>query len=119
MKVELTPEQINHLIGLTQEKDHKDILSTDCYYALQEAKDILYEANFLEEKCNYRLSDNQRRFVIDALTENYEVDFYYSGRGMRGAYCPSVIVKREKTFSSDAKTLQDSLGHDTVIYARD
>ena len=68
---------------------------------------------------DYQLSDNQRQFVEDAKRYGYTVDFGYSGRGMYGKCCPSITVRRgDYRFRTEAGACQDSMGFDTVVYAR-
>lgn len=63
------------------------------------------------------LSENQKAFVRAAERAGYDVDYTYSGRGMFGDTCPSIVVPRGRTFSTRARVEQDSLGLDTVVYA--
>lgn len=68
---------------------------------------------------NYKLSENQQRFVDDAYAKGLEVDFGYSGRGMMfGRCCPAVVVDGPAVFSTEANTCHDNMGKDIVIYAK-
>ncbi len=80
-------------------------LCPDCKKELQEAKESL--------------TDNQKLFVSDASDQGFDVDYFYSGRGMYGKTCPSIIEERHgDRFGTKANTQSDSMGMDTVIYAR-
>jgi len=72
----------------------------------------------LEDVEGRTLSDNQERFVQDALSQGLEVDYEYSGKGMLGETCPSVKVGQYEDFDSDTDWSKDSLGKGTVYYAR-
>ena len=63
------------------------------------------------------LSDNQDRFVQDALAMGLEVNYDYSGRGMEGRTCPAVTVGQYENFDSDTDHNKDSMGMGTVYYA--
>jgi hypothetical protein len=64
------------------------------------------------------LTENQKRFVEDALAEGLEVDYDYSGRGMYGKTCPAVRVDRYETFATRASYSTDAMGMGKVYYAR-
>lgn len=65
----------------------------------------------------YDLSENQEQFVRDARNAGLEIDFTYSGRGMYGKECPSVVVDDYGKFSTSAETQSDQMGLSVVIYA--
>jgi len=67
---------------------------------------------------DYKLSKNQQKFVKDAEAQNFEVGYNYSGRGMYGRCCPSIIVGGYGEFSTKAKIASDQMGLSTVIYAQ-
>ena len=64
------------------------------------------------------LSDNQHRFVEDAVAAGLEIDWSYSGRGMHGAVCPAVHVDEYEDFETTSRCSKDRLGLGTVYYAR-
>jgi hypothetical protein len=68
---------------------------------------------------NYELSENQQQFVDDAEEAGYTVDYGYSGRGMFGRECPSIIVEGIADFATKADYKADNMGMDYVIYAQD
>ena len=63
------------------------------------------------------LSNNQKIFVHDAENEGYEVNYGYSGRGMYGEICPSVLVDNIRDFHTQASHAWDGMGKQIVIYA--
>jgi hypothetical protein len=63
------------------------------------------------------LTDNQKLFVKDATRQGLEVSDY-SGRGMYGAVCPSVVVEDKSHFKTKAKVKMDNMGMEYVIYAQ-
>lgn len=66
-----------------------------------------------------KLSPNQRLFIDDAREQGFDIDFGYSGRGMYGKTCPSIVQDRHgDRFGTKAKVSEDSMGMDTVIYAQ-
>ena len=71
-----------------------------------------------EENESYALSENQARFVADAEDSGLEVDFWYSGRGMYGKYCPAVKVAQANDIATKANVREDSLGRGVVVYAQ-
>jgi len=73
----------------------------------------------MEEEAKVNMSDNQKLFVSDAEEQGFNVDYSYSGRGMYGKTCPSIIQERGgDRFGTKARTQEDSMGMDTVIYAQ-
>ena len=64
----------------------------------------------------YLLTPNQSLFVNDALDEGRRVR-PYSGRGMFGRGCPSIIVEDITDFKSKSDFTYDSMGLDYVLYA--
>ena len=73
----------------------------------------------MEAEAKANLSDNQKLFVEDATEQGFDVDYSYSGRGMYGKTCPSIIEERDGSrFGTKARVSEDSMGRDTVIYAR-
>ena len=60
------------------------------------------------------LSDNQAEFIMVAESQGMDI-ISYSGRGMYGDYCPAVVGDR---FNFSGKMLTDSMGLETVFYAR-
>ena len=68
---------------------------------------------------NYKLSDNQKRFVRDAKKQELDIDYNYSGRFMYGRQCPSIIVESPGAFLTKAKINWDNMGMEFVIYAKD
>jgi hypothetical protein len=82
-------------------------------YTLQELVDI-------QNELDYKLSDNQLLFVFIALENNLELSYDYSGRGMYGEQCPSVVGNDTDTkYFSGVSIRTDSAGkYDTVIYAQ-
>ena len=67
---------------------------------------------------HYALSENQQQFIEDADDSGLKVDYWYSGRGMYGKYCPSVKVEQANDLRTKAKVREDSLGMNVVIYAQ-
>lgn len=63
------------------------------------------------------LSDNQKQFVKDAEKQGFEVTSY-SGRGMYGNTCPSIVVTGFGQFKTDASIKSDNMGLDVVLYAQ-
>lgn len=71
------------------------------------------------EEVKVEFSANQKQFIKDAERQGFEVDYDYSGRGMYGRTCPSIIEERGgDKFGTKAKTRQDSMGLDAVVYAQ-
>ena len=68
--------------------------------------------------CIYNnLSKDQVKFAEKAIKDEYEVDFFYSGRGMFGAFCPAVHIDDAAEWGyPGAQIDQMGLGH--VIYKR-
>jgi hypothetical protein len=64
------------------------------------------------------LTDNQIKFVTDAEKQGYEVNFSYSGRGMFGRECPSIVVDTIEDFVSATKFRKDNMGMGYVLYAQ-
>jgi len=64
------------------------------------------------------LSDNQHKFVEDAVAAGLEIDWNYSGRGMYGKGCPAVRVGEYEEFETTSRCSKDRLGLGTVYYAR-
>ena len=62
------------------------------------------------------LSSNQQDFVQQVLKLGLEVDSY-SGRGMFGAKCPAVYVRRVGEMRLDCAYRQDVMGLGFVLYA--
>ena len=63
------------------------------------------------------MTKNQRQFIRDAEKQGFEIDHDYSGRGMYGKTCPSIIEERYcNSFVTKASVRSDSMGLDTVIY---
>jgi hypothetical protein len=70
-------------------------------------------------KPNYDLTSKQKAFVAHAEREGYDIDYYYSGRGMFGQHCPAVRLKRDQVGEFGHKgASRDSLGMGEVIYCR-
>jgi hypothetical protein len=69
------------------------------------------------ETPDYKLSDNQKKFVKDAERQGFEVDYGYSGRGMYGECCPSVDVEDVGDFATKAAKNWDNMGRGFVVYA--
>lgn len=65
-----------------------------------------------------QLSANQEQFVKSAKAQGLKVDFSYSGRGMFGKTCPSVIVESILDFKTKAKVCWDNMGLKYVLYAK-
>lgn len=63
---------------------------------------------------DYELSPAQKRFVKKAKDEGYKVNYGYSGRGMYGKRCPSVVHERGEFGYKGAS--QDSMGLSVVTY---
>lgn len=62
-------------------------------------------------------SENQKRFVEDAMSQGYEV-YDYSGRGMFGETCPAITVECLDDLKTTANYYTDNMGLDYVLYAR-
>ena len=65
----------------------------------------------------YVLSNNQKKFVHDAILHGLKVDFTYSGRFMFGSQCPSVYVEVIGSFVTKAHYSTDHMGKGYVYYA--
>lgn len=71
----------------------------------------------MEAEAKKNLSENQKMFIEDAEEQGFKVDYTYSGRGMYGKTCPSIIEERDgDRFGTKARTSSDNMGRDTVIY---
>ena len=58
-------------------------------------------------------------FIADANKYGHEVDYHYSGKGMYGKECPAVYLDRtDRSFRTNANTVEDNMGLGTVVYAR-
>lgn len=66
------------------------------------------------DKPNYELSDKQKSFVRKAKKEGFEVNYSYSGRGMFGRKCPSVVCRRGEFGFKGCSV--DNMGLDMVYY---
>jgi hypothetical protein len=67
--------------------------------------------------CKNNMTKNQKQFIRDAEEQGFDVDYDYSGRGMYGKTCPSIIEERYGSrFGTKASVRSDSMGLDTVIY---
>lgn len=66
----------------------------------------------------YELSENQAKFCNDAEDCGLEIDFFYSGRGMYGKYCPCVRCDEPNEIATRAKVRTDSMGRGVVVYAQ-
>ena len=64
------------------------------------------------------LSENQQLFVKDAEEQGYKINFNYSGRGMYGKTCPSIVTHGIADFRTEAGYSYDNMGMDFVIYAK-
>lgn len=69
-----------------------------------------------QDKPDYQLTPQQKRFVKKAESEGYKVNYDYSGRGMYGRKCPSIIIKRFEEDFIFRNSSSDSMGLDKVIY---
>lgn len=70
-----------------------------------------------EVELKKNLSENQKLFIRDAEEQGFDVDYTYSGRGMYGKTCPSIIEERDgDRFGTKARISSDNMGRDTVIY---
>jgi len=76
------------------------------------------QKSYWDKQAGYSLSDNQLQFCLDADEQGQEVNFNYSGRGMFGKSCPSVVVSDMNDMTTKARTRTDSMGLDLVIYAQ-
>lgn len=76
------------------------------------------QKTYWQEQAGYDLSENQIKFCIDAEEQGQEINFDYSGRGMFGKKCPSVVVSDLSDMTTKARTRTDSMGLDVVIYAQ-
>jgi hypothetical protein len=95
-------------------------LSVAKFDSLEDALNLINEAQSEFDNAPYELSENQKQFVADALEQNFEVNFDYSGRGMYGKLCPSITVERyEENIVTEASVKKDALGLDSVVYAQD
>lgn len=74
--------------------------------------DVIEEA---EAELEYPLTDEQKKFIIEARKQGLEVYYNYSGRAMYGKKCPAVDLDRGQSFSFP-KARQDSMGLGSVIY---
>jgi hypothetical protein len=134
MKVDLTEQQISFLLQVLdpacvteqQVSFLLQVLDPVCaeprvdevYSVLHRAYESYKDAKkFIEDNCDYELSENQENFAIDAFVAGYEVSFDYSGRGMFGRKCPSISVMSREDFSSSSHFLQDNMGIGKVLYA--
>lgn len=66
----------------------------------------------------YIYSSNQLQFIEDAENSCHEVNYGYSGRGMYGDVCPSVICEDYSDFKTLSDVRTDSMGLSVVIYAQ-
>lgn len=62
-------------------------------------------------------SNNQLLFIKDMEENGYEIDYNYSGRGMFGETCPSVVTD-DNNLPTKAKLQVDSMGLSRVFYAQ-
>jgi len=116
MKVDLTEQQISFLLQVLE--PISDSRADEIYSVLHQTYEFYKDAKkFIEENCDYELSENQENFVIDAFIAEHEVSFDYSGRGMFGRKCPSISIMSREEFSSGSNFLQDSMGLGKVLYA--
>jgi hypothetical protein len=74
------------------------------------------EDDELEE--DYPLSENQLQFCRDAQSQGLSINCRYSGRGMYGKRCPSVVIDHAGEFGTKANVSTDSMGLGIVVYAR-
>jgi hypothetical protein len=117
MKVDLTEQQVSFLLQVLD--PIQDACLDEVYSKLHETYEAYKDAKkFIEENCDYEISENQENFVIDAFIAEHEVSFDYSGRGMFGRKCPSISVMSREEFSSSSNFLQDSMGIGKVLYAQ-
>lgn len=91
---------------------------------IQEKKDVSAELKALlgvedlDEVESLLYSKNQIQFINDARNCGQEIVFTYSGRGMCGDTCPSVVLERGEKFRTKSDYEEDSMGLGRVIYAR-
>lgn len=124
VRIEFSIEQVEFLQRLCEQKAASIRTAADDWLPtnLEECLEIFEEPIALlsvvkEAAEEHDLSENQQRFVFDALQAGFDVDYSYSGRSMYGRTCPSITVDRGEFFSSSAQTRTDSMGHGKVIYS--
>ena len=71
-----------------------------------------------DPRCKRNLTDKQKSFVKKCKKAGLEVDYTYSGRGMFGATCPSVVCKLEEFPGNPHIYSVDNMGLDYVVYCR-
>lgn len=82
-------------------------------YSLQNLIDI-------QNEVEYKLSDNQLLFIHIALKNNLELSYDYSGRGMFGEQCPSIVTDNDSDITkfNGVSVKTDTMGYSLVIYAQ-
>lgn len=97
-----------------------EILNLKLVAYLDDVEHILQQLSNIQSEIDYKLSDNQLLFIHIALQNNLDLSYDYSGRGMFGKQCPSIVGEDTDTkYFSSIAVKTDSMGkYDTVIYAQ-
>ena len=79
----------------------------------------LQELETIQNELDYKLSDNQMLFIHIALENNLELSYDYSGRGMYGKQCPSIVTddNRDLLKFNGVSIKQDGMFCNVVVYA--
>ena len=64
-----------------------------------------------------KLSDNQKKFFVDALASGHDVDFIYCERYKYARKFPAVYVDDYRLFTTRAGVCVDMVGQEYVVYA--
>lgn len=113
MKISLTKQELQELDKIVKNPS----IQSEISYALGCFEEL---ESLLQHECEYadKLSNNQQKFLEDAIAQDKDIDFEYSGRGMFGDRCPAVRLEQFESFHTDAEAYSDSLGLGSVVYAR-
>lgn len=99
--------------------NYEDILQIDITSFDYDVKYSLKQLEQIQSELDYKLSDNQLLFIHAAENNGFEISYDYSGRGMFGKQCPSIIGDdADITKFNGVSVKTDSMDYDTVIYAQ-